>query len=248
MVLNLKIYYLLWVILKHDVMSTLEKITGKTSQTNFNKKVVSASQHLHAYVKHRIYIGESLGILPKNMYTSNGIIDESIITLYEGGYNIDSSTQAIKLKLFKIVVKELDTLFKKEAFHRKTMSTNAILLEELDSLEERYTIDDGWDFVMGEELSDISYHQDDKQPLFLYEDDNGPILNAFEAKDLSLNKSRKVLGHLYRWLPLNVSNIVDLYVFGKLSFEDISKIKNIETKRIVLIFDQIKEGFANHID
>jgi len=33
-----------------------------------------------------------------------------------------------------------------------------------------------------------------------------------------------------------------------LSFEDISKVKNIEIKRIVLIFDEIKKNFSNHID
>ena len=230
-------------------MSTLEQLTDKKVQTSFNKKVVTASQHLHSYVKHRIYIGESLGILPRNMYTSNGVIDDSIIKLYEEGYNIESDLQTIKLKLFKIVVKDLDRLFKKEAFHKRTMSTDTILLEELNSLDENYTIEDGWDFIMGQESNNISYKKDNKQKHpFLYEDVYSPVLSAFEAKDISLKKSRKVLGNLYRWLPLNVSNIVDLYVFGKLSFEDISKVKNIEVKRIVLIFDEIKKNFSNHID
>ena len=230
-------------------MSTFEQLIDKTTQTAFNKKVVTASQHLHSYVKHRIYIGESLGILPKNMYTSNGIIDESIIKLYEGGYNVDSDLQAIKLKLFKIASRDLDLLFKKEAFHKRTMSTDSILVDELESLDENYTINDSWDFIMGEESNGVMKKQGKKtkQP-FLYEDVNSPILQAFEAKDISLKKSRKVLGNLYRWLPLNVSNIVDLYVFGKLSFKDISKVKNIEITRIVLIFDEIKKNFSNHID
>ena len=100
-------------------MGTLNKINSKTTKTEFDKKVLSSIQHLHPYVKHRLYIGESTGILPKNMYFGNGIIDESIAKLYENGFDIDASAMAIKLKLFKLVDKDLDELFKKEAFHQK---------------------------------------------------------------------------------------------------------------------------------
>ncbi|PKQ46287.1 hypothetical protein [Confluentibacter flavum] len=230
-------------------MSSFEKIIDRKTQIAFNKKVLSASQQLHPYVKHRLYIAESTGVLPKNMFTSNGIIDESIATFYENGYDIDCGIHAIKLKLFKIVDKDLDTLFKKEAFHKNTISTNSILEEELDGLDEQYTIDDDWDFIMGEELNDISYHQPDKHNhIFLYDDNNSSILNAFDMEHVSANNSQKALGSLYTWLPLNVSNIVDLYIFGKLSFEDISKVKNIESSRVELIFDEIIKKFKNHIE
>lgn len=230
-------------------MSSLEKINDKATQTAFNKKVLSAAHHLHPYVKHRLYIGESMKILPKNMYTSNGIIDESIAKLYENGYNIDNDASDIKLKLFKIADADLYTLFKKEAFHKETMSTNPILQEELDNLAENYTIDDDLDYIMTEELNDISYKQHkNHKHLFLYNDDSNSILKVFDKGELSKSNSKKALGNLYSWLPLNVSNIVDLHVFGKLSFEEISKIKAIETKRIALIFDEIKKNFNDHVD
>lgn len=230
-------------------MSSIERLNEKATQTAFNKKVVSASQQLHPYVKHRLYIAESTGIIPKKMYASNGIIDESIAKFYEKGYDIDIDTNTLKLKLFKIVDADLDAIFKKEAFHKNTISTNSILVEELDALEENYTIDDGFDYVMNEDLDDISYQQNGhSKHLFLYDDDSNSVLNAFETNTISLNNHKKTLGNLYSWLPLNVSNIVDLFVFGKLSFEEISKVKSIETKRIVLIFDEIKKNFNNHID
>lgn len=230
-------------------MSSIEKLNEKATQTAFNKKVVSASQQLHPYVKHRLYIAESTGIIPKKMYASNGIIDESIAKFYEKGYDIDIDTNTLKLKLFKIVDADLDAIFKKEAFHKNTISTHAILEEELEALEEKYTIDDGFDYVMNEDLDDISYQQNGhNKHLFLYDDDSNSVLNALDTNAISLNNHKKTLGNLYSWLPLNVSNIVDLFVFGKLSFEEISKIKSIETKRIVLIFDEIKKNFNNHID
>ena len=137
-------------------MSTLQKINSKTTKTEFDKKVLAAIQHLHPYVKHRLYIGESTGILPKNMYFSNGIIDEGIVKIYENGFDIDADAMEIKLTLFKIVDKDLDELFKKEAFHQNTVSTHTILEEELGKLNQDYIIDADLDAVLLTELDDIS--------------------------------------------------------------------------------------------
>lgn len=230
-------------------MCSMENLNDKATKKAFDKRVITATQHLHSYVKHRLYIAESTGVIPKNMYSSNGIIDEAIATYYEEGYNIDSDVSTIKLKLFKIVDTDLNTLFKKEAFHQNTISTNSILEEELDELKEKYTIDGDMDFVLNTDLSDISYKQDHRHKhLFLYDDNDSSILNAFEVEEETLNDSKQKLGSLYSWLPLNVSNIIDLLVFGKLSFEEISKIRSIEVKRVEFIFNEVKEKFKDHID
>ncbi|MBT8286464.1 MAG: hypothetical protein KJO00_00485, partial [Bacteroidia bacterium] len=71
-------------------MSTFENLSSKSAKTAFDKKVLSAIQYLHPYVKHRIFLGETKGILPRNMYKSVDIIDEGIAKLYLNGYNIDA--------------------------------------------------------------------------------------------------------------------------------------------------------------
>ncbi len=229
-------------------MGTFKKLSSKSAQTAFDKKVLSVVQHLHPYVKHRIYIAESTGILPKNMYSSNGLIDESIIELYSNGFNIESETMAVKLELFKLVDNYMNELFKKEAYHKNTISTDSILKDELSKLGEDYTIDADLDLVLNTELNDISYHQDHTNHLYLYADKETSILKAFELEDLSVSESPKAFGRFYNWLPINISNIVDLYIFGNLNFDDIAKIKNIETTRVELIFDKVKKSFRRHIE
>jgi hypothetical protein len=230
-------------------MSTLKKIQNRTTQSEFDKKVLSSIQHLRPYVKHRLYIAESTGILPKNMYNSNDLIDASILELYEAGYNMDDEALAVKLKLFAYVDEGLDVLFKKEAFHKNTISTNSILEEELDSLEEHYFVDADLDFIMKEDFDDISYAQDTKHKhLFLYTDHNNSLLNAFEIQDMSLQKTPEVIGGFYSWIPTQVANIVDLYIFGKLDFEEISKLKHIEVKRIEKIFRAIQKSFRKKLN
>lgn len=230
-------------------MSSIEKINDQATQTAFNKKVVATSQQLHPYVKQRLYIAESTGVIPQKMYASNGIIDESIASFYEKGYDIDMEANAIKLKLFKYADAELDAIFRKEDFHKNTVSTNSILEEELDALKEKYTIDDGFDFVMNDELDDISYQQDHKHKhLFLYDETDNSFLSTFESEDLSEKKSKEIIGSLYNWLPLNVSSIIDLLVFGNLNFEEIAKVKMIEVKRVEFIYEEVKNKFKDHLD
>ena len=235
-------------ILKHRFMSTFKELSSKSAQTTFDKKVLSVVQHLYPYVKHRIYIAEATGILPKNMYSSTGIIDDSIIELYSNGFNIEAETLAIKLELFKLIDSNMNTLFKKEAYHKNTISTDTILQDELSKLNEDYTIDADLDLILNTELNDISYKQDHNNHLYLYADKETSILKAFELEDLSVSKAPKVFGRFYNWLPINISNIVDLYIFGNLSFEEIAKIKNIETKRVQLIFDKVKKSFRRNLE
>jgi len=230
-------------------MCSIDKINDKATKSAFDKRVMSVTDQIHPYVKHRLYIAEAMRILPKNMYTSNGIIDESIAEFYENGYDIDSDASTIKIKLFKIVCNSLEALYKKEAFHKDTLSTNDILEEELDDLEEHYTIDDDLDYIMDDELNDISYKQSHKHKhLFLYDDNDTSVLNALDMEEVSSDKSSRLLGGLYTWLPLNVSSIIDLLVFGKLSFEEIAKVKNIEVKRVEHIYEEVKSKFKDHLD
>lgn len=228
-------------------MSSIQKINSKATKTEFDKKVLSAIQHLHPYVKHRLYIGESTGILPKNMYFSNGIIDEGIVKVYENGFDIDADAMEIKLKLFQYVDEELDELFKKEEFHKNTVSTNKILEQELERLKEDYTIDADLDLVLNTELNDISYQQDNAEHIFVYDDNYSEVLNAFDVEDMASIKSKNLLGGLYSWLPTMAADIVDLYSFGKLTFEEIAKVKQIGTENVEKIFDAVKKSFRSHL-
>lgn len=229
-------------------MSTFKELSSKYARTIFDKKVLSTVQYLHPYVKHRIYIAESTGILPKNMYSSNGIIDENIIELYSQGFNIEAETKAVKLELFKMVDNYMDALFKKEAYHKNTISTDIILKDELSSLKEDYTLDADLELILNTELNDISYHQNRGNHFYLYADKETSILKAFELEDLPSPKSPNVFGQFYNWLPFNISDIVDLYIFGKLNYSEIAKVKNIDTSRVELIFKRVKKSFRKHLE
>jgi hypothetical protein len=229
-------------------MSTLQNLQDKSAKSDFDKKVLSAIPHLQTYVKHRLYIAESTGIVPKNMYFSNGMIDDSVLEFYESGFNMDDDAATIRLKLFKLVDAGLDKLFEKESFHKNTISTSEILEEELDRLEKKYVVDADLHYIMSEDLDDISYKQKDKHKhIFVYDDRDTSVLKAMEMENLSVHESKKVLGHFYSWLPIDISDIIDLYIFGKLNFEEISVIKDMASDRVERIFDAVKKSMRRNL-
>ncbi|MGJ8593087.1 MAG: hypothetical protein ACSHXF_11085 [Aquaticitalea sp.] len=227
-------------------MTTTQK---SSERLDFDKKVLSNIKYFHPYIKHRLYVAESKKILPKNMYSSNGIIDDAVIKLYEQGYDCDAAVHDIKLNLFQIVDEHLETLFLKEAFHKNTISTNTILQEELYRLKESFTIDADQDFMMLEQLDDISYHQHDHDyEVFVFDDHNSKILNELDSETDSTPTNRARIGKFYHWLPIRVANVVDLYTFGKLSYSEIAKIKKIEVCRVEKILKEVKKQFRTHLE
>ena len=102
---------------------------------------------------------------------------------------------------------------------------------------------------MNEELSDISYQQDNKHKhVFVYDDNNSSLMNAFEIEDLTSQHQKNVLGKFYSWLPHTVSDIVDLFIFGRLTFNEIAEVKNIETKRVERIINLSFRSLRSNLD
>src|SRR5690606_39148301 len=126
------------------------------------KKILSVVPQLHPYVKHRLFTMETSGIVPKNMYKINGIIDDAILKfydLYEKPGEGPMDQQDIKLRLFKLVNERLNELRENESWHLNTLSTSEILSKELDLLEEKFKLGHHEDRKMDEKIDDISYNQ-----------------------------------------------------------------------------------------
>ncbi len=207
----------------------------------FGKRVLKIIPEIKPYVRHRLYLAESMGIVPENMYRSTGIIDDAIINLYESDISALQTSEDLKIKMFSLVKEQLDQIFKKEAWHQDAISTDKILHQELNKLRQRFTFDADGDFVMNEELTDISYKQKDFTPqLFIFDDAAQSVKTAFDLDYLNEDRKR-AFTKLYRFLSLEASNVVDLHVFGKLNTNEIAQIKNTDEPSVRAIILQVKD-------
>lgn len=218
---------------------------------NFDKKTLTISHLLHPYVKQRIKIGERFGILPKNMFQPNGIIDEVVLKIYEEKIHEKIALDVLKLLMFEKMHKNLKSLFEKEKWHKNSISIKGILDEELKSLEEIFTVDAANELIMNEELDDISYHQKDfKSDQHAYEESQENVLLFIGVQDIPVkhnDQKKNLLLKMYDSLPLQTSNVVDLYVLGKLNIKEIAMILKIDIVEVKRIIQFIKENFKKQL-
>jgi len=219
---------------------------------NQDKKTLTLVHLLYPYVKQRIRVGENLGILPRNMYKSNEIIDEVVLEIYEQGAQNSMDTDSLRIDMFEKANKKINLLLESEKWHKDSISTKVILEQELKQLEENFTMDADNDYVMNEDLDDISYHQNDKQNTELPYDDAEEgmrtLLGIENFKQTENWNDRRVLRKLYYKLPLNSSNIIDLYVLGKLSFQEIATILKMDILEVKQIIIFVKENFKKWLE
>ncbi len=229
----------------------MTSITNNSGQ-NPEKKTLTVVHLLYPYTKQRIRVGEILGYFPKNMYKSNEIIDEVVLETYEKGIHITKDTEELRLAMFAMLNERIIALFKSEEWHKDSISTGYMLKEELKQLEENFTMDANNDLIMTEDLDDISYHQNDSESKELPYDESQEGVKIFLGLDqiekFKDHSDRIMLRKVYYKLPINTSNIVDLYVLGKLSFHEIGRILNMEVSEVKEIVSFVRETIKNQLD
>ena len=226
--------------------------TNNNSGQNPEKKTLTIVHLLQPYTKQRIRVGEILGFFPRNMYKSNEIIDEVVLEIYEQGLHISKSADDLRLAMFGILNKRMSLLFQTEEWHKDAISTKDILEEELKQLEENFTADGGFDLIMNEELDDISYHQNDSGAKELPYDESEEGVKSFLGLDkiqqFEVYNDRNSLRKVYYKLPVNTSNIVDLYILGKLSFHEISMILHMDVGEVKEIVTFVRETIKKQLE
>ena len=222
------------------------------ARNNPDKKTLAIVHLLHPYVKQRIRVGENLGILPRNMYKSGEIIDEVVLEIYEKGLHKELDKDDLRIAMFKEANSRMSNLFLSEEWHKDSISTKIILEDELKQLEENFTMDADNDLVMNEDLDDISYHQNDNNrhelPYDEAEEGVRTLLGNGEMRKVQNWNERGALRKLYYKLPLNTSNLVDLYILGKLSFHEIAGILEMDIAEVKQIVNFVKENFRKQLE
>ena len=217
-----------------------------------DKKTLTVVHLLYPYVKQRIRVGENLGILPRNMYKSNEIIDEVVLDIYEEGMQNSMDADELRIKMFEKANTKINALLESEKWHKDSISTKIILEQELKQLEENFTMDADNDYIMNEDLDDISYHQNDNQnaqlPYDEAEEGMRTLLGIERFKQIEDWNDRKVLRKLYYKLPLNSSNIIDLYVLGKLGYQEIATILEMDIREVKQIVSFVRENFRKWLE
>lgn len=227
-------------------------LANNNSDKKLDKKTLSVVHLLYPYTKQRIRVGEMLGIFPRNMYKSNEIIDEVVLEIYENGLHKSRKTDELRLMMFQMLNDRMASLFKSEEWHKNAISTKYMLENELKQLEENFTIDADNDYIMNEDLDDISYHQKNKGSDGLPYDKEKEGIKSFLGLDqldnFDDNSNGNLLRRVYYKLPVNTSNIVDLYILGKLSYNEIAGILKMNISEVKEIVEIVRKTIKKQLE
>ncbi|MEN8789773.1 MAG: hypothetical protein ABF295_09680 [Flavobacteriaceae bacterium] len=199
-----------------------------------------------AYLSSSLLAAENQGLIDRRYYDPDGILDEVYLSVYQQYTDVMPETD-LKQLLYRKSHEKIQQLIRDEKFTPNDPSTTAILKDELDALDERFTADAEGELLLHEELDDISYKQERRMSETIYLDDFliAQIVDRFGLKDkFTLAKQKRIhLGLLYQSIPPICKTIVELYTYGRLQEEEIAKILNVEPASVLRVIKIVREKF-----
>ena len=222
------------------------KKSGDTK--SFNDVLMKFLPQLKKVIRFKLRNMEKNGFIPRNMYSPQEIVDEVYLKIFEEFDDELNDESRLKVKMFKIAKEILDDIRSKHT--GKKISTELLLRDEMKELEEEYTVDADGDFVMIEELDDISYHLDDfkEKILLLDASEVGELAEDFgllaEVDNGKLTDSQvQNIDSVFSNLPELAQSVISHFSFGKLNIDEIAEIHGIDTDSVKEVIEKVKVRF-----
>ncbi len=213
----------------------------------FNSEVSKILPRLKRYVANQLRMAVTNGIIGPRKYSPEDISNEVFIHLKEEWNTGHLSAKDIKTAMFKLADATLTRIINEETGHTKDVAIEEILAEEMKGLEEKYSIEADGDIVLYEEFDDISYqYEREQKTIYLLEP--GFENDLIETLDLTGSythtpETSAMLARVYQDLPAITSAIIDLHVAGGLSIEEIAEIREMESRDVKRIIQQVRLRF-----
>jgi len=191
---------------------------------------------------HKLRQWEAWGIVPRNEYTAQDILDEVYLRLFEREDQLPEEAHDLKITVFSLARQVFNEL--KEKHHGKQIAVEELLRQEMQQLQEDYTADAEGELLMLDELDevDISYQNEQARDnvLLLANDQLDQLIESMGLdKDMS-HAQRKTLARIYTDLPEQVRSVVDHFVFLRLSQAEVAAIHGISIEETEQILSRVE--------
>jgi DNA-directed RNA polymerase specialized sigma24 family protein len=212
----------------------------------FYNKISSLVPDLKKFTARSLKAAESQSAIDRGFYNAEGILDEIYLEVYKE-FSDYMDEEKIKTILFSKAVQKIE---EKKILEQETpeyQSTEMMLKQELDALDERFTTQADGDLILNTELDDISYKQHTERPsnVILDETLEQQLIKKLEMSDTLLPslERRTLFGALYNNIPPRSKSVLELFAFGNRNFYEISEILEVPEEVIDRIMDKLKERF-----
>ena len=213
----------------------LQALNEKEKSKLFENIIPVFLNGLKGYVNRRIVSAKLANLKALSNIDPKDIINEVVLRVYYiFNKNIDN-IRDINIWLIKEADAVLNEILDKNK--SENLSYEELVNRELGQLEEKFTVDGGYDLIMNEELDE--YNMDlGVEELVIASKGENEFIEKLEKDKTSLKN--KVYDELIK-LPLRYQSIYDLYYFENMEIDEIAKIKKLEPLEVEAILISIKD-------
>ena len=210
----------------------------------FYKKISMVLPSLKKFAAAKLKLAEKEGLIDKGFYDANEILDEVFMDIFKT-YSNDIDEKQLKQMLFFKTILKINHKIERENQFADMINIDAILKDEMNSLKEDYSIEADGDYIFDEDLDDISYKQNNFNPVHFILDQpmEMELTGKLDLSDLSLvtDKNRILFGASFYTLPPISKTIIELYVYGNQEITEIAETLSVDEKTVQKVIDRVKE-------
>ena len=220
----------------------LIQLKNEGNQTSFNALVLKLMPGIRRYINERLTAAMSKGHFSKGKYKVDDFIDQIFIEIYDTIGTIKNGKK-FYVWLLKKTNNLLNTAIEKEEFDETFFENiDDFSKPEWEAMQERYGADANGDFVMIEELDDISYNHNDYVLNHVFiEDKEKDVIKKID-KGLTTEEIKNHITMVLHNLPPAMQNVFELTTNHYLDLEEIAQIRNSTTEEVEGLLKDAKKA------
>ncbi len=226
------------------IIIELNKHKQENNFKEFYKKISTFIPSLEKFASSKLKLAENEMLINKGFYNANDILDEVFMDVFKI-FSSDMNEKHLKQTILLKTIQKINEKTEEEEKFPNDLSIDAILKEELDLLNEDYSVEADGDYIFDEDLDDISYKQSSfksahfilDQPLEMELTGKLNLNNA----SLSSDKSRTLFGSSFYTLPTISKRIIELFVFGDQTTTEIADTLFVDEEKVEKVISRVKE-------
>ena len=228
------------------VIKQLARHKEENDFEQFYNKISAMEPDLRKFMTRSLKAAENQGAIDRGFYNADELLDEIYLEMFEEFADY-MDKEKIKTILFSKAVQKIE---EKKIIEQETpeyISTEEMLKEEMNALDEQFTMDADGDLILNTELDDISYKQISERPNNVILDTSleQELIKKLDLKDSLLPslERRTTFGALFTNIPPRTKSVLELYAFGNRSHFEISEILEVPETVIDRIMEKMNERF-----
>ena len=212
----------------------------------FYTKISTLEPDLKKFMSRSLKAAENQAAVDRGFYNADELLDEIYLEVFKEFADY-MDTDKLKTILFSKAIQKIE---EKKIIEQETpeyVSTEKMLKDEMNALDEKFTTQADGDLILNTELDDISYKQTMERPNKLILDTTleEQLIKKLDIDDslLPSMERRTTFGALFNNIPPRSKSVLELFAFGNRSEREISEILEVPETIVISTVRKLKERF-----